>query len=206
MAVYNRLIRAAAFHIIDLTKPFTIGLTGPTGAGKGFVGEILYRKGFHIIDSDAHARQITEKISPVFPALQAAFGKDIIKDGVLDRQLLAARAFADSEKTAQLNAIMHPAIAARCREEADGLCVLDAPLLFEAGLQKDCYKTIAVLASEDVRLERILRRDDITREQALQRMHAQHGEAYYADRSDYVIHNNGESLEAQLDAILEEIL
>ena len=79
MAVYNRLIRAAAFNIIDLTKPFTIGLTGGTGAGKSHVCKIFRELGFNILDSDLVAREVVKEGSPLLTALAKEFGNDIIK-------------------------------------------------------------------------------------------------------------------------------
>ncbi len=207
MAVYNRLIRAAAFNVIDLKKPFTLGITGQTGSGKGYICEKLEALGFKIISADYYSRQITKKSSPIFPALQARFGEDIIKDGELDRKLLAKRAFESRESTDALNAIMHPAIIKLCREAADGLCALDAPQLFEADMQGDCYKIITVTAPEEVRLERIVKRDGITEEQALSRINAQHPENYYTDKSDFVIINDGNAdIDIQLNNVLEDIL
>ncbi len=206
MAVYNRLIRAAAFSIIDLEKNFTIGITGPIGAGKSYVCRAFEKRGFKIIDCDYYARKITEKKSPVFPALQAEFGNDIIENGELNRQLLADRAFCSAEKTKRLNCIMHPAIIELCREQAQGLCILDAPQLFEAGAQGECYKIISVLADKNTRLERILGRDNITEEQVLERMNVQLSDDYFINNSDYVIYNNGEDIDKQIDNILEVIL
>lgn len=207
LAVYNRLIRAAAFRIIDLEKPFTIGLTGPTGAGKGYVCAQLKTLGFRIINSDAYARELTQKDAPLLPALAAAFGQDILENGVLNRALLAERAFASQEQTEKLNRLMHPAIMARCKEAAAGLCVLDAPQLFEAQAQQDCYKVISVTAPLAVRLQRITERDNISEKQALLRMHAQFSEEYYTNHSDYVIINDGKcDVMPQIQKILEEIL
>lgn len=206
MAVYNRLIRACAFNIIDLEKPFTIGLTGPTGAGKGCVCEELKKRGFKIIDCDYYAREITKTNSPVFPALQAEFGEDIIDNGELNRQLLADRAFSSKDKTEKLNAIMHPAIIELCKQQANGLCVLDAPQLFEAKGEVDCYKVISVLASKETRISRICQRDGISKEQALERMSVQYSDDYFIDNSDFVIYNNGEDIIKQIDNILEVIL
>lgn len=206
MAVYNRLIRAAAFTIIDLEKPFTIGLTGGTGAGKGYICAEFRKHGFRIIDCDDYAKKITEKNSPVFPILQAEFGQDIIKDGILDRTLLAERAFCSREKTEHLNSIMHPAIMQLCRNEAEGLCVLDAPQLFEAGAQKECYRVISVIAPRDIRLKRIIERDGITKEQAEQRISAQYSDDFFIDNSDFVIYNDGRDIKTQIDNILEVIL
>ena len=206
MAVYNRLIRAAAFCIIDLTKPFTVGLTGPTGAGKSYVCEIFRQKGFKIIDCDKIAHELTAKNAPILAELANEFGEDIVKNGELDRKLLASRAFDTKEHTKKLNSILHPAIIKRCKEEANGLTVLDASQLFEANMQNDCYKVIGVLADEDVRIKRIIARDNITEQQAKLRMSAQFDNDYFIDNCDYIIYNNGEDIAAQTDNILEVIL
>ncbi|WP_366775222.1 L-threonylcarbamoyladenylate synthase [uncultured Eubacterium sp.] len=206
MAVYNRLIRAAAFDIIDLTKPFTVGLTGPTGAGKSYVCEIFRQKGFKIIDCDKIAHELTAKNAPILAELANEFGEDIVKNGELDRKLLASRAFDTKEHTKKLNSILHPAIIKRCKEEANGLTVLDASQLFEANMQNDCYKVIGVLADEDVRIKRIIARDNITEQQAKLRMSAQFDNDYFIDNCDYIIYNNGEDIAAQTDNILEVIL
>ena len=206
MAVYNRLIRAAAFCIIDLTKPFTVGLTGPTGAGKSYVCEIFRQKGFKIIDCDKIAHELTAKNAPILTELASEFGEDVVKNGELDRKLLASRAFDTKEHTKKLNSILHPAIAEKCKEEAQGLTVLDASQLFEANMQNDCYKVIGVLANEDVRIKRIIARDNITEQQAKLRMSAQFDNDYFIDNCDYIIYNNGEDIAAQTDNILEVIL
>lgn len=206
MAVYNRLIRAAAFDIIDLTKPFTVGLTGPTGAGKSYVCEIFRQKGFKIIDCDKIAHELTAKNAPILAELADEFGEDVVKNGELDRKLLASRAFDTKEHTKKLNSILHPAIAEKCKEEAQGLTVLDASQLFEANMQNDCYKVIGVLADEDVRIKRIIARDNITEQQAKLRMSAQFDNDYFIDNCDYIIYNNGEDIAAQTDNILEVIL
>lgn len=206
MAVYNRLIRAAAFCIIDLTKPFTVGITGPTGAGKSYVCEIFRQKGFKIIDCDKIAHELTAKNAPILTELASEFGEDVVKNGELDRKLLASRAFDTKEHTKKLNSILHPAIAEKCKEEAQGLTVLDASQLFEANMQNDCYKVIGVLANEDVRIKRIIARDNITEQQAKLRMSAQFDNDYFIDNCDYIIYNNGEDIAAQTDNILEVIL
>lgn len=206
MAVYNRLIRAAAFCIIDLTKPFTVGLTGPTGAGKSYVCEIFRQKGFKIIDCDKIAHELTAKNASILTELASEFGEDVVKNGELDRKLLASRAFDTKEHTKKLNSILHPAIVEKCKEEANGLTVLDASQLFEANMQNDCYKVIGVLADEDVRIKRIIARDNITEQQAKLRMSAQFDNDYFIDNCDYIIYNNGEDIAAQTDNILEVIL
>lgn len=206
MAVYNRLIRAAAFDIIDLTKPFTIGLTGQTGAGKGYVCEMFKKRGFKIIDCDKIAHELTKKGSPILDVLAKEFGDDIIKNGELDRKLLASRSFDTKEHTQKLNSILHPEIIKRCKEQAEGLTVLDASQLFEANMQNDCYKVICVVADENTRIKRIVARDNITEQQARLRMSAQFDKDFFIDNCDYTIYNNGEDLAVQIDNITEVIL
>ena len=207
MAVYNRLIRAAAFNVIDLEKPFTIGLTGQTGAGKSYVCEYLKTLGFNIIEADFYARKAVEKDSPILPVLQKEFGADILENGKLNRKLLASRAFSSREKTDKLNSIMHPEIIRLCKEAAEGLTVIDAPQLFEAKLENDCYKIFCVTAPRETRLKRIIGRDGLTIEEAEQRVNAQHDNDYYLRKSDYNIINDGKSdIKEQINKALEEIL
>lgn len=205
MAVYNRLIRAAAFTIIDLTKPFTIGLTGPTGAGKGYICEYFKKLGFNIVNADYYAKKISQK-KEILKQLEEEFGNDITEKGILNRALLAERAFSDEKKTNRLNSIMHPAIMEECIVAAKGLTVFDAPQLFEANAQKHCYKIITVTAPFETRLSRITARDKITQKQAEIRMNAQFNEKYYINNSDFVIHNDGQDIKSQINNILEEIL
>ncbi len=206
VAVFNRLIRAAAFSVIDLNKPFTLGVTGPSGAGKGYVCDLLKKRGFKIIDSDKVAHDVTKKGEKALDLLADEFGADILKNGELDRQLLANRAFNNKENTAKLNAILHPIIASECKNQSEIVCALDAPQLFEANLEGECYKTICVMAPTDVRLKRIMERDNLSEAQAKQRIQAQFSEEYYKSHSDFVINSYNNDVEKDLDDILNEIL
>ncbi len=207
MAVYNRLIRAAAFSIIDLNKPFTIGLTGQSGAGKGYVSNYLKSLGFKIINADEYVSKIYEKNSDVLKQVAREFGQTIIKDGRLDRKALGQIVFTDGEKLKKLNSIVHPAVISLCENDAQGLTVFDAPQLFEAHGEEKCYKVISVTAPYDVKLRRIIERDRISTEQAKQRLDAQLREEYFINHSDFVIINDGKTdIKIQTDKILEEIL
>lgn len=206
MAVYNRLIRAAAFKIIDLRKPFFIGLTGPTGAGKGYVSSRLAEMGFNILDADKYVKKIYDNNPGILNRLAAEFGNDIIINSELDRKKLAQIAFSSKENTKRLNSIVHPEVISLCERDAKPLAVLDAPQLFEAGAADKCYKIISVIADYETRLRRITERDKITQEQAFSRMNAQFDESYYINNSDFVIYNNGEDIDSQIKKIMEEIL
>lgn len=206
MAVYNRLIRAAAFTVIDLNAPFLIGLTGPTGAGKGYVGDYLASLGFNVIESDRVVHDIYENDGDVLQAVCNAFGKDMAENGILNRKKLASVVFADSKKLELLNSIVHPAVIKECESRAVFPAVLDAPQLFEAKAQSKCYKIICVTADEKTRVSRITKRDKITENQALERISSQLSEQYYIDNSHFVVYNNGRDIKSQIDRILEEIL
>ena len=175
----------------------TLGLTGKTGAGKTTVASYLKEKGCYIIDGDIIARQITEKGSEVLPVLQKAFGEDILDDnGELIRAVLAKRAFSSKENTAILNSITHPVIKQRCADEmakAESLgyktALIDAAALLDSDCKDLCHKIIVVTAPEDVRLERILERDSITKDQAMTRINAQKSDEYYFSHADIIIRN-----------------
>lgn len=184
-----------------------LGLTGPTGAGKSTVARLLEQNGIPLVDADAIARTVTEKGSPVLSALADTFGKDILlPDGSLDRRALAAVAFSSKENTEKLNAVTHPAILARIRralaDAAGDAVILDAPLLFETGLDTLCDRTAAIVADEAVRLARITARDGISEEAAKKRMTAQPDTAFYAARADILLYNNGDRSPAMLAADL----
>ena len=195
LAVCNRLYRAAAFRFINAVKKPIVGLTGPTGAGKGYVSQYLEKLGCYVSDTDAIAREITMKNSPFLRILAEHFGQDIIdENGELKRKLLAERAFKTKESQALLNSLMHPEIVRisveRCNdaiEKGAAAAVIDAPLLFEAGADKYCDTVIAVVAPEEIRIGRIMNRDNITREQALSRISVQHDDGFYTQKSEFTV-------------------
>lgn len=204
LAVYNRLLRAAAFRVEQMPAPMVIGLVGPSGAGKSTIGQALARQGFGVIDCDRLTR--SEKVyGPVCIAqLQETFGEDIAPGGRLDRRKLAGRAFADAKSARRLGEITFPWIEKAVREEVARLqalgapVVLDAPTLFESGLDRACSRILAVTAPEEELLRRITLRDGLTEEQARQRLGAQKPVAFYAARADFVISNGpGEDAVAQ---------
>ena len=187
-----------------------VGLTGPTGAGKSIIAKLFAENGFYVINADLVAREAVEN-EQVLSDLIEAFGADIVSDGVLNRKLLAERAFSSKENTEILNSITHPAISKLISAYIDkcgcDFVLLDAPQLFESGEQNRCFKTVAVLADEQLRLERIVLRDKIAPEQAKLRISAQYSDSFFAENCDYVIYNNGDVNELKNKAkdIIESI-
>lgn len=213
LAVYNRLIRAAAFRVLRPRPCLTVGLVGPSGAGKSTVGKLLAQGGCAVIDCDALTRDPAVYDGSCLKELQAAFGPEVVREGVLDRKLLAQRAFAAPGGKERLQAITFPRILARVQElraqaESQGCLavVLDAPTLFEAGLDRSCARILAVTAPEELRLARIVKRDHITEEQARLRFSAQKPGEFYAARGDYLVDTGGSTpLEEAVAPILAEL-
>jgi len=176
LAVYNRLLRAAAFR--EVVPKFVIGLCGPTGAGKSTAARILAEKGCDVIDCDVIAREITLPNSPILLELAEHFGAEIIdENGALKRGELAARAFGSEEDRQTLNSITHRAIVARALEGILGgeerTVVIDAAALLETELEQQCDVVVIINAPEDVRLNRIIWRDHLNVEDAQKRIDAQ---------------------------------
>ena len=177
-----------------------IGLTGPTGAGKGVVSGICRRWGIPSIDTDAVYHALLEPPSACLDGLVASFGTGICNpDGTLNRPALSAIVFAPGagDKLELLNRITHGFVLdkvrtlCRAQEEAGAPAVLvDAPLLYESGFDRECDRVLAVLAAPDTRLCRIMARDDISLNAALARLRAQKPDDFYA-RADGILYNDG---------------
>ncbi len=179
-----------------------IGLTGPTGAGKSSMAVVARKFGVKVVDCDLLAREAVLPGTDGFAALQKAFGPKIVKaDGTLDRKALAAEAFSTPQKTELLNQTLLPHIATLVKRELNAERVLlDAPTLFESGLDALCDQTVAVLADERKRLARITERDGISTEEAKLRMNAGKPNAYYIERADHILYNNDGPIAFEFEA------
>ncbi|MBQ1989257.1 MAG: dephospho-CoA kinase [Clostridia bacterium] len=175
----------------------TIGLTGPTGAGKSKAAAVAFELGFRVIDCDFLARVAVEKGSEGLEAIKRAFGNDVInEDGTLNRKELARKAFSSKENTELLNATLLPHIVKLVKEQAAGdRVILDAPTLFESGINNMCSTTVAVLADMETRLERITSRDNISEKDALLRISAGKKDDFYINLAEHIVYNNGDGEE-----------
>ncbi|MET8803047.1 dephospho-CoA kinase [Streptomyces sp. NPDC004546] len=156
-----------------------VGLTGGIGAGKSEVSRLLVEHGAVLIDADRIAREVVAPGTPGLAAVVEAFGEDVLTaDGSLDRPKLGSIVFADPEKLAVLNSIVHPLVGARSREleeaaAADAVVIHDVPLLTENGLAPLYDLVIVVDASPETQLDRLVRLRGMTEEDARARMAAQ---------------------------------
>ena len=194
-----------------MTRVKLIGLTGQSGAGKSTAAELFEENGMTVINADALVAEIHESSPACLKSVAASFGADIINpDGTLNRKLLARRAFESKENTALLGAIVHPFVIAetlKILKTLSGTVVFDAPQLFESNMDAVCDVIVSVTADEGVRAGRIIERDGLTREQARERISAQHSEEFFRSHSDYILENNGNiaRFKAQTSALIEKI-
>lgn len=189
-----------------------IGVTGPTGSGKGEVSKYLKSIGFIHIDFDVLSRDVQKKGSPCLKEITDAFGMDIIDtNGNLKRQELGKIVFSSKEKLNILNAITHKYILKKADEiisrSKNSDIILDAPLLFEANLNKKCDYTLSVLAKKEIRLERIIKRDNLSKDDALKRIESQNDDNFYIEKSDFFVYNNDDknALLKFLDSFIRRI-
>lgn len=174
-----------------------IGLTGPTGAGKSTAAKIAEDLRFQVIDCDLCAREAVIKDSGGYYAVISSFGEDILDENKeIVRKRLAKKAFSSKENTELLNRTLFPFIIRIVKEKiTSDFVLIDAPTLFESGLDSICDKTVAVLSKKEIRLKRILTRDNISEPDALLRIGAGKSDEYYLSKADTIIYNDGNSEE-----------
>lgn len=191
-----------------------VGLTGGIASGKSTVSSMFTSLDIPVIDADKISREVVEPGKDAYEEIHRVFGADVFKeDQTLDRKRLGAIVFADEEKRKQLNAIVHPAVRREMLQQRDHYvgngekCViLDIPLLFEGNLTGIVDKTIVVSVDEDVQLDRLMKRDQSTKEEAKQRIRSQIPIKEKARLADAVIDNNGSKIDSynQLENILKK--
>lgn len=191
-----------------------IGLTGPSGAGKGCCYHFFEKLDIPCIDTDDVYHKLLLPPSTCVDELVKNFGTEILQNnGSVDRKILANIVFSDEshKKLELLNQTTHKyvldktvSMLSEYKKAGKVAAVIDAPLLFESGIDKECDFTVAVISDENVRVDRIMSRDSITREAAEMRVHAQKSDDFYTSMATYSVTNNSDmkSLELQLEAIL----
>lgn len=174
-----------------------VGLSGGIASGKTMVAQLLADRGAVLIDADVLARRVVEPGTPGLAAIVARFGPGILRpDGTLDRASLGDIIFADEQARADLNAIVHPAVRAAARADEAGapsgsIVVHVIPLLVETGHEDDFDVVVMVDVDEDTQIRRLMRRNQLSDEQARARVAAQASRAERTAVADLVIDNSG---------------
>jgi dephospho-CoA kinase len=185
-----------------VSRPFLlVGLTGGIASGKSTVCAMFRALGCAIIDADVLAREVVEPGEPALAEIAHQFGPGVLApDGRVDRKALGAIVFAHPDRRRQLEAIMHPPIrerfARRLVELAEqgfrGIVLFDAPVMIESGNYRGMDAIVVVFVDEDTQLRRLMARDGIGHDEALQRLRSQMPLAEKAKLADYVIDNSGD--------------
>ena len=178
---------------------YILGLTGGIATGKSTVPRYFSDKGYAVVDADVVARRVVEPGTEGLANIVAHFGTEIIqKDGTLNREKLGAMIFSDAEKRETLNNLLSAQIRRTIMADTETLVnanqpliVLDIPLLYEAGYETHCDAVMVVYTTEAVQLERLMARNNLTEEEALNRIASQEPIETKKDRADIVIDNNG---------------
>lgn len=188
-----------------------IGLTGGIATGKTTISRYLTSLGIPVIDADEIAREVLDLYPEILSYLRSTYGDRVFQGGELNRKALGTIVFSDREALRNYLDVIMPRIRQeiekRLEESEEKIIVLDAPLLFEEGFQKDVDLTITVYAEEAVQLQRLRDRDGYTEEEARTRIGAQMGLQEKRNRSTYVLNNSGrlEDTITDLHAILDKI-
>lgn len=176
-----------------------IGLTGSIACGKSNVSDTLRQLGAAVIDGDLLSREVTAPGGIALPAIREAFGDGVFHpDGTLNRRALGAVVFGSDAARARLEGIIHPMVKAltcqrieEARRSGAPLCVLDMPLLFEAGMDSLCHRIWCVWLPREIQLQRLMARDGFTPEEAEARLRSQLSADEKAARAHVVIDTSG---------------
>lgn len=175
-----------------------IGLTGGIGSGKSAVAKIFATLGVPVLDADATAKQIMHNDPSVKEALIELFGKEVYVNGQINRALVSSIVFGDAFKLAQLNAIVHPVAIQFAKDwaakQTAPYVIKEAALFFESGSAEGIYKMIGVTSPKHLRIQRVMQRDHISREEVLKRMEHQLDDSLKMKLCDWVIQNDDQHL------------
>ena len=176
-------------------KPYVIGLTGGIACGKTHIAGALRDMQVTVLDADAISRSVTAPGGEALPAVRAAFGDQVFDGEVLNRRALGDIVFRDESARRKLEEIIHPLVIGKMQRltaQADTPIVAwDVPLLYETGMDKQCDEVWCACVNENEQIRRVMRRDKMTREQALLRIASQLPLREKAARSQHIISTEG---------------
>ncbi len=183
-----------------------LGLTGGIATGKSTITKLFAAEKIPVVDADIVSRDLLNKDGECFQKVIDAFGEDVVSlTGEINRKLLGRMIFDDSEKREKLNKIVHPIVRKiienrlEIEKRDSNIVLLVVPLMFEVGFDDLCDKIIAIDVSETNQVERLMIRDNISREDAIKRVASQMNTKEKIKKADYVINNNESIIQAKKD-------
>ena len=188
-----------------------IGLTGGIGSGKTTVGNMFRDLGVPVYDSDKEAKLLMQNSKEIHAGLEALFGKEAFIGGILNREFIADKVFTDKSLLQQLNSLVHPVVRHHFlswqKEQTFPYVVQEAAIIFENGSYSNYDKIILVTAPKEIRIKRVMLRDENTRKNILDRMKNQWTDRQKRKLSNFVIINvNLEETKIKVRQIHSEIL
>jgi dephospho-CoA kinase len=170
-----------------------VGITGGIGSGKTTVAKMFAALGVPVYYADDEAKKLMNSSITIRESLTALLGKETYIDGILNRKFMANKIFNDKELLEKVNAIIHPQVAAHFQnwttQQNYPYVLKEAAILYESGSYKDCDKVILVTAPKETRIQRVMDRDKVTREEVEARMKNQWPDSKKEELADYIIQN-----------------
>jgi len=189
-----------------------IGLTGGIGSGKTTVGKIFNQLGVPVYEADAASKEIIDTDQRLQQSLKDLLGNEVVQDnGLINRSFMSQKIFNDQDLLQKVNALIHPAVGRDfeqwVKKQRAAYVIKEAAILFESGTYKQCNLIVVVTAPKKLRIQRVMERNQMKREEVLARMDRQWPEEKKAEMADYVIDNGGNrSLIKQVIHIHEDII
>lgn len=181
-----------------------VAITGNIASGKSQVEKFISNKNYPVYDTDKIAHKILEQVKDFY-------GYDVFTDGKIDRKKLGNLVFSNPDLKKKLEEIIHPKVKEeilKIFKKGYQIVFISIPLLFETGFDKLFDKIIFVQCDDDIRLQRLMERNHITKTQALSRMNSQQEQEEKIKKSDFILHNNStiRDLETQVNSLLTDII
>lgn len=188
-----------------------IGITGGIGSGKSVVASLLALYGVPVYIADEESKWLTNTSPVIREGLIALLGREIYTDQGLDKKSLASRIFSDPELLKRVNSIIHPEVdrhfSAWVERQTTPLCAIESAILYESGFYKAVDASLMVYAPKELRIERALSRDTVSRKEIERRINNQMPDEEKKERSDYVIYNDGKrALIPQVGGLIRHLL
>ncbi|MBK9391076.1 MAG: dephospho-CoA kinase [Bacteroidetes bacterium] len=171
-----------------------LGITGGIGSGKTTVGRVFNVLGIPVFSADAEAREVMDIDTSVILRINTIAGKNLYESGSLDRAELARLIFNNTRLLEKVNTLVHPVVFSRFREwekkQDSSYVIMEAAILFESGAFKTMDRIITVIAPMEQRVNRVIHRNNLSREQVIERMRNQMDDSERIKGSDYIISNS----------------